>query len=155
METEINTELCQKILKNGKQCKKKPCKGIALCSTHHHLNDEKNSVVSSNLSSEEMDTKLSIVSSKNNDDDQSVHRLYAVIDSYFENHYKRCKILSCLKDEKKTSSFDLSSILTVGLMSIAPLLIKNFSPNINNATHNNIKDQRNEDPKGNNTEDPK
>lgn len=61
--------------------------------------------------------------------------VYRYIDSYFEDHYKRCKYLESLNKKKSSSSmFNLETLLPILAMTAAPLLAKSFlSPNSINA----------------------
>jgi hypothetical protein len=63
--------------------------------------------------------------------------VYKYIDSYFADHHRRCEILQSIEKKKTSSFFKMDTILPILMMTLAPILAKNFiSPNIN-ATYNN------------------
>lgn len=156
---------CQFVFKNHKVCNK-PCDDNEFCKKHQPKEDSPDTkpqddatIIESEISFETLSDDA-IVNVKGHMDIKKFEH-YKYIDQYFEDHYKRCKTLECVGKDSKKSSFDMSTLMMVGGMTLLPLLMKqfggaNFDPknlsrfnNIDNATNDNLANGTNESKTGN------
>ena len=124
-----------------KQCHEPTVKNCKLCRRHryavnhskkpYNIINEDNRTVRPKATEE--DDNISVctfasVSEDGTDDsiDISERFVFACIDKYFEIHHKRDKLIKGAKetDKKSKGSMDLNTILSIGAMSLMPILAK-------------------------------
>jgi len=154
MEVETNSNfipICNFIKKNGEHCKKRPNNNTGYCNVHSTNKQHDISRLTDDDTISQSSIKSSVKSSvksfkshhsnklepKNYDVSDDETKMFNYIDRYFQKHYIRCRALEQMKGEPKSkSSFDLTTLLTIGGMSLAPMLLSKF--NNKNLCNNNI-----------------